>query len=85
MLASFDHMLLKPWLKSRKALSSRDVGLTRWFFVHSLANLFVCACAFNSMRAVLADPFRADHVADLGAVLVPRGERANFRARQVLE
>ena len=59
MLASFDHMLLKPWLKSRKALSSRDVGLTRWFFVHSLANLFVCACAFNSMRAVLADTFHA--------------------------
>ena len=58
-LASFDHMLLKPWLKSRKALSSRDVGLTRWFFVHSLANLFVCACAFNSMRAVLADTFHA--------------------------
>jgi hypothetical protein len=59
MLASFDHMLLQPWLKSRKALSSRDVGLTRWFFVHSLANLFVCACAFNSMRAVLADTFHA--------------------------
>lgn len=59
MLASFDHMLLKPWLKSRKALSSRDVGLTRWFFVHSLANLFVCAMAFNSMRAVLIDTFRA--------------------------
>ena len=59
MLASFDHMLLKPWLKSRKALSGRDVGLTRWFFVHSFANLFVCAMAFNSMRAVLTDPFYA--------------------------
>jgi hypothetical protein len=58
-LASFDHMLLKPWLKSRKALSGRDVGLTRWFFVHSFANLFVCAMAFNSMRAVLTDPFYA--------------------------
>lgn len=40
-------------------LLAKDLSVTRWFLLHSLANLFVCITAVNSMRAVLSDPTHA--------------------------
>lgn len=37
----------------------RDLSITRWFLLHSLANFFVCVTAVNSIRTVLADPVHA--------------------------
>jgi len=60
-LCVLDHLLLKPWVLKRVGPSSKksDVTLARWFFLHSFANLCVCATAFNSIRAVLDDPTHA--------------------------
>merc|ERR1712217_250209 len=55
-LALFDKLALSPWLSG---LAVRDTSAARWFFLHSLANAFVCATALRSVCAVLSDPLHA--------------------------
>ena len=68
LLYFFDHLLLKPWIKSRITAGKKsdderkqksDITLARWFFVHSFANVLVCITAVNSIRAVADDPTHA--------------------------
>lgn len=58
LLALFDHGILKRWV-AKRVPKSRDVDTTRWFFVHSMANAFVCLASVNSMKAVALDPLNA--------------------------
>ena len=57
LLGGIDKLLLTPFLQRR--CTGKDVGITRWFFLHSIANAAVCATALVSMRAVLIDPLHA--------------------------
>lgn len=57
LLALVDHGVLKPWVANRAR--AKDVGLTRWFFIHSLANAFVCLASVRSLVAVATDPLHA--------------------------
>jgi len=56
-LSTVDKLLLTPWLSPR--LQARDICTTRWFFLHSFANLFVCVSALESIKTVLRDPTHA--------------------------
>jgi len=58
LLAAVDHLVLKPWVAAR-CTKAKDVSSTRWFFLHALANLFVCATALTSIYVVLTDPVHA--------------------------
>jgi len=58
LLAVVDHKLLKPWI-ARRVTHQKEVCTTRWFFIHALANAFVCLSALNSMKAVALDPVHA--------------------------
>jgi hypothetical protein len=57
LLAFADHLIIKPWVA--KKVAAKDLGTTRWFFIHSLANAFVCLSGLKSMKAVALDPLRA--------------------------
>jgi len=57
LLAFADHLIIKPWVA--KKVAAKDVGTTRWFFIHSLANAFVCLSGLKSMKAVALDPLHA--------------------------
>ena len=57
LLALADHLWIKPWVQQRA--KDRDVNTARWFFVHSLANAFVCLFSLRSLRAVALDPMHA--------------------------
>jgi hypothetical protein len=54
-LGAVDHGLIKPFV-ARHDTKLRSQRLTRWFFVHALANAFVVLGAFTSLRVVLRDP-----------------------------
>jgi hypothetical protein len=56
-LALIDRALLTPSL--RKSCSTKDVSTTRWFFLHSIANVGVVLTSLASMRAVALDPIHA--------------------------
>jgi len=57
LLAAVDHLMVKPWVALRcDPKKKSDVGLARWFFIHSFANALVCIAAISSIRAVLDDP-----------------------------
>ena len=58
LLACGDHVMIKP-LVSFHIRKRTDIKSARWFFVHSLANAFVCATSLHSMRAVVYDPVHA--------------------------
>ena len=49
----------KPSITKQGVLHPKDVPVTRWFLLHSFANLMVCVTAVKSMRAVLSDPIHA--------------------------
>lgn len=55
LLAVIDHSLIKPFV-ARHDAKLRSQRLTRWFFVHALANAFVVLGALTSLRTVLKDP-----------------------------
>lgn len=58
LLSLCDHLIIKQVVKSR-VKKTRDVNLARWFFIHSLANGFVCLSAISSIKAVVSDPINA--------------------------
>ena len=44
----------------RKLLVSKsDLDAARWFFIHAVANLFVCVSGFSSVCSVVGDPLHA--------------------------
>jgi hypothetical protein len=57
-VAMIDKWVLTPWLLGR-SVDTKGLCATRWFFLHSLANLGVCLTALHSMRTVLSDPVHA--------------------------
>lgn len=64
-LAFADHLWIKPFV-AKRCEKSRDQGTARWFFIHSLANAFVCLSSLSSIRAVLRDPLYAFDGAHFG-------------------
>ena len=56
-LAIADYGFIKPFV-SKHERKLRGQRITRWFFVHSFANLFVVLSALHSLSIVLRDPVR---------------------------
>mmetsp|Transcript_28721 Transcript_28721/g.73677 ORF Transcript_28721/g.73677 Transcript_28721/m.73677 type:complete len:294 (+) Transcript_28721:142-1023(+) len=57
-LAFIDKVLLTPML-GKSGLVAKDVSTTRWFFLHSIANVGVVFTALSSLHAVALDPVHA--------------------------
>lgn len=56
-LAIADYGFIKPFVSKHES-KLRGQRITRWFFVHSFANLFVVLSALHSLSIVLRDPVR---------------------------
>jgi len=54
-LTFIDKALLTPAL-GKSGVAAKDVSTTRWFLLHSIANIAVVATALKSLRAVALDP-----------------------------
>ena len=58
LLACGDHLLLKSWLAAR-GVAQHQLDNARWFWLHAIANFFVCCTALTSVWATLTDPIGA--------------------------
>ena len=61
LLAVLDRLVLSPIIRKRLGTKAarRDVSATRWFFLHALANAFVCVTAINTLLTTFSDPYNA--------------------------
>jgi hypothetical protein len=59
LIACCDRFAIKPWLQSKASLAKKDFDAARWFFVHALANFFVCVTGVRALFTVLCDPYNA--------------------------